>query len=196
MKVAVDHQEGKFIDSTIEQLDDWWKSATSYIYKQQRLIHCVEIDGNVFYTGFEQYLMDNVTDIKDVTIRTLTRLESIQETEQSIDEYLERFIPITQNIADQLYGDVMQEQQNSFAQFIEGLSWIVKAMEFIQALYDETNHVPQYLKVIMSPLETIINDIFENVQQNDYVSVGDLLQYELLPLLQKFQNREQLSDLS
>ncbi|GAA0377897.1 hypothetical protein [Paenibacillus motobuensis] len=196
MKVKVDQQQEQIIIATIEELDRWWKQATSDIFNQQRLIHFVEIDGNILYDNYEQYLLLNVSQIQEVNIQTLSRLESIQDTEQSIDDYLERFIPAAQDVTDQLYGEMMQQQQNLFAQFIEGLGWIVKAFEFNQTLFNEDGIAPPYLSQVMEPLEAIITQIYDNVQQEDFVSVGDLIQYELIPLLQKFQNRKQKSELS
>lgn len=196
MKVTIDQQQEQIINANIEELDHWWKQATSDIYGQQKLIHYVEIDGNVLYDNYEQYLLINVNQIQKVNIQTLSRLESIQDTEQSIDEYLERFIPATQKVADQLYGEMTQEQQSLFAQFIEGLGWIVKAFEFNQTLFNKDGTAPSYLSQVMEPLEAIITQIYDNVQQEDFVSVGDLIQYELIPVLQKFQDNKQKSELS
>lgn len=192
----IDHQQEQFIDASVESLDRWWKQATGYIFGLQRLIHCVDIDGTTLYNNYEQYLILNATKVTEVNIRTLSRIESIQDTEQSIDEYLERFIPAAQNVADQLFGEITQEQQGLFAQFIEGLGWIINALEFNLALFNQDETAPSYLTTVMEPLEANIKEIYDHVQQKDFVSVGDLIQYELIPLLQKYINEKQKSELS
>lgn len=196
MKVTIDHQQEQILDASIESLDRWWKQATGYIFGQQKLIYCVEIDGSTLFDNYEQYLILNVNKIREVNIKTLSRMESIQDTEQSIDEYLDGFIPAAQNVADQLFGEITQEQQGLFAQFIEGLGWIVNALEFNLALYNQDGTVPSYLTSVMEPLEANINEIYNHVQEEDLVSVGDLIQYELIPLLQNFNLRKQKSELS
>lgn len=196
MRVTIDQQQEQIIDATFEQVDYWWKQATSSIFQQEKLIQYVTIDGRVMYDGYEQYLVQNLVQIKEVDISTLSRMESIQETEKSISEYLERFIPAAQNITDQLFGVIGMEQQNLFARFVEGLGWIVNALEFNKTLYNQiADYEPEYLK-ILERLELVINEMCDNVERKDYVAVGDLIQYEIIPLMRDSQNKMEMSALS
>ncbi|WP_055106051.1 hypothetical protein [Paenibacillus ihumii] len=194
MKVSINQQQLQEINSSIEELDQWWKQTTSEIYQNQRFIHSVEIDGKVYYDGYELYLFQNVNRIKELDIRTISSIESIKENEQSLDEYLNRFIPEALNLANQLFGNLTSEQYSLLVQLIEGLDWILKALQFNRLLFGNVTNLPQYLAIV-EPLELFVKEIFEKVNQEDYVGVGDLVQYEIVPLLHQFQNRNKKSEL-
>ncbi|AZS17586.1 hypothetical protein [Paenibacillus lutimineralis] len=196
MKVSINQEQEQFIDNTIEKLDGWWKQATEAIYQQRQLIQYVELDGNLYYDGYEQYIIENVNRIKEINICTLSKWESIQDTERSIVEYLDRFIPAGQDASIQFFGEIKAEQHNIFAQFIDGLSWIVSALEFNRILYKEVGiSQPEYLTT-MDSLDEIISGIYENVQRDDYIAIGDIIQYEIVPLMQEIQKKMKKSELS
>ncbi|GJM70141.1 hypothetical protein HMSSN036_23570 [Paenibacillus macerans] len=192
----INQQQEQVIEGTIEELDKWWKEATSSIFQTGQFIHCVEIDGKSFYNGYEQYLLLNVNQIKGINIQTLSKTESILSTEQSLDEYLDRFIPGALGLADQLFGNLSAEQQQLLAQLVEGLDWIGKALQFAGTLYaDSGSSLPEYAD-LLEPFYAFVNELFEAINQDDYVGVADLLQYEIVPLLERFRNRSAKRDLS
>lgn len=198
MKVAVDGQQVEWIEDTLEGIEQWWKGSTSQIYQDRRLIHFVEVNGKAIYEAYELYIVQNIQEVREVNIRTLSALESIQNTEQALDEYLERFIPGASDVADQLYGGLTLENQPLFAQLLEGFHWIVKSMQFDRELYAMADHhvSPNFLTSTLSSLEKLLQEIIQAVENNDFTGVSDLLQYEVVPALQQFQNRNKMSGLS
>ncbi|KFN07838.1 Uncharacterised protein [Paenibacillus macerans] len=189
LKVMINQQQEQVIDGSIEQLDKWWKEATGSIFQTGQLIHCVDIDGKTFYTGYEQYLFLNVDQIQCVNINSLSRLESIVSTEQELDQYLSRFIPAAKSVVNQLYGGLNQENAGLLSQLVQGLEWISSAIALNVKLYmEETENLPEYLAEITS-VNQYISVMHTNIQQDDFVGVSDVLEYEIIPALENYHSQ-------
>ncbi|MCM3701043.1 hypothetical protein [Paenibacillus macerans] len=195
MKVMINQQQEQVIEGTIEELDKWWKEATGAIFQTGQLIHCVDIDGETFYAGYEQYLFLNVDQIQYVNINSLSRMEGIVSTEQELDQYLSRFIPAAKSVANQLYGGLNQENAGLLSQLVQGLEWISSAIALNVKLYmEETETLPEYLAEIAS-VNQHISVMHTNIQQDDFVGASDVLEYEIIPALENYhlQYKEKVS---
>lgn len=186
LKVMINQQQEQVIDGSIEQLDKWWKEATGSIFQTGQLIHFVEIDGKVFYDGYEQYLFLNVEQIQCVNINSLSRLESIVSTEQELDQYLCRFIPAAKGVANRLYGGLNEENVSLLSQVVQGLGWISSALDLSVKLYsEEAGNLPEYLTTV-APISQFIGTLHDNIQNDDFVGVSDVLEYEIIPALENY----------
>jgi len=186
----IDSQQEQILEPDFNALDNWWRVSTAQIYQQQRLIHSVEFDSEVLYSNYENFLVENMNRVQTVNIRTLTVRESIIDTENSLKDYLDRFIPEAFKISQHFYGDLTEEHWGRFSDFIGGLDWILKALSFETELYkiDRTNP-PGYL-LLIDNLSELVAQLGSALENMDLVTVGDLMQYELVPLLQKIQRTE------
>ncbi|MNJ50073.1 hypothetical protein D3C77_453350 [compost metagenome] len=146
----------------------------------------MSFDGEVIYDGYEAYIVNNLTHIGEINIKTMTKHESIIETKMSIIEYLERFIPAISELSDHFYGELSNKHWGEFGYFIEGLSWIVKSFEFIRILSND--EMDQVTSQALKQLEKIISELESGLDEKQYVLVGDLIQYELTPLLVKYRD--------
>lgn len=187
MRVKIDNEEEQNIAGTLESINDWWVQATSHVYKSKRLIYFVEIDGHSYYDGYELFIVKNFHIINQLRIVTKSHQESIDETVGLLKQYLAEFIPTAESTADFLYGDISSNQWSVFSQFLEGLNWIVSSLEFLKSL--SSNNYSY--KPLLDSLGEIIIDLDKYLQGQDYVEVGDLICYELIPVLRKI---KQVSD--
>lgn len=189
MIVMIDKKQEQIIEPNLDELNEWWTLTTADIFQKQRFIHCVEINGFSLYEGYEKYLVDHISDIERVNIKTISRIESVEDTEKALDEYLKRFIPGSLKVSEYLYGDLSEDLWKDFSDFIVGLEWIVKALEFDMVLFkSEGVETPEYLS-ILDNLGSFISEMDNCLQQQDYVSVGDIIQFEIVPLLEIFSSR-------
>jgi len=189
MLISIDNENEQFIEPNLDVLNLWWQKSTGEIYSKDRLIYCVEIDGDIFYRDYESFIVNNREGIKRVNIKTLTRMESLIDTESALKDYLNRFIPSALNVSDTFYGEISEECWSLFSQFIEGLNWILKSMDFARLLHQEnTINLPPY-STALQKLEKVVGELDQSLNQRDYVMVGDLIQYEIIPILEQFQGR-------
>lgn len=185
----VDGNKKTTLNPSIEELDKWWRQETAEIYSGDRLIHFVEVDGQKLYSSYEQFIVNNINTIEKIDINTISLLESIDDTEISLNNYLINFIPAVNEISDCFYGDVNEEVWQKFSEVIQGLEWIMQALQFERTLYLRMgSSAPDYLSVI-EPLEKALGELEQSMHNQDYVSVGDILQYELAQNLERFQLR-------
>ncbi|MED5018438.1 hypothetical protein P9847_14105 [Paenibacillus chibensis] len=189
MKVMIDNQREQILTPTLEALDNWWVKTTADIFQNERLIYLVEINGESMFSNYEQYIIDNIGNIQNINIRTFSRAESIEDTERSLDEYIDRFLVASLQISGNFYGDLSENHWNEFSDFITGLDWIIKALEFDRLLVQqELGSIPDYLS-ILDILESNIVDMEKNLESKDYVAVGDIIEYEMIPALRNFRMR-------
>lgn len=186
MRLTVDQQIEENISP--DELNSLWAECTKRIYNEDRLIYSVEIDGKVFFNEYESYIRDHIMEITYIHISTLSRIESINETESSLNEYLNSYIPITSSIADQMYGELSQEAWGIFAKSLQGLEWIVNSFDFLHYLYRGDRVKESELASYCDELKKTISELDKNLNENNIVTVGDILQYELLVLLKKHQS--------
>ncbi|GGH33041.1 hypothetical protein [Paenibacillus segetis] len=186
MKITIDEIKERVISTVQKEFDKIWLECTSEIYQAERLIYSVDIDGQVLYNQYEEFIHEHLQQIKHIQIKTLSKLESIQETEEQMSQYLNKFVPGMNAIADRMYGDMNAELWGELASGLEGLQWIVKSFEFLEFLYNPDVLNYSILANFYTNLKNIIKDLDANLSGDDLVAVADLIKYELVPCLEKY----------
>lgn len=185
MKVSIDKAEERILERDINVINNWWNKAASELYSAGRLIYCVEIDEQSIFDNYEQVIVNNYHNITGINIKSLSKKESIEETRISLNEYLNRFIPVTLDIADYFYSEVTEEQWAEFSKFLEGLSWIVQSIQFLNLL--TSDHDRYNLNSLK--LEGPIEELEQALEAQDYVLVADIIRYDLIPQLEQLLER-------
>ncbi|MNW51893.1 hypothetical protein D3C74_293920 [compost metagenome] len=96
------------------------------------------------------------------------------------------------SIADQMYGEMLPEVWDQLKTGLEGLQWIVSSFEFLRYLYSTDSIVVSKLLDYSNELGRIIGEIANSINRDDIVGVADLIQYELLPILEKYLSELQI----
>lgn len=109
MKITIDEQKEIISSPLREEFNKIWLEFTTEIYQAERLIYCVDIDGQVLYNQYEQYILHHIQEIENIHIHTMSRFDSINETEEQLVQYLNKFIPGMITIVDRMYGDMSNE---------------------------------------------------------------------------------------
>src|SRR5690606_37786043 len=86
------------------------------------------------------------------------------------------------------YGEPTPEDWGIFSQFIEGVHWLSHSLYFIQTISKKHKNYES----ISLFIEPVINDLGEKVQllqsavdQQDYILIGDIVQYEYPGLFER-----------
>lgn len=105
----------------------------------------------------------------------------------SMREYIQRAIPETRTLADGFYTEETNEQWATFAQLMEGLQWLFEAYRSIESVRAQVN-IPVEWTPIVGAFKSLGNQIaallpvYEN---KDRTLIGDMLNYEFLPLFEE-----------
>ncbi|MFC5700875.1 hypothetical protein ACFPVX_06255 [Cohnella faecalis] len=107
--------------------------------------------------------------------------ELIAETLETMNDYVPKLTEASEKIA-----HCIQEHDGSWADmliaFLEGVAWFATAVEGIQRLDQEV-----LANVRMDGLAPLVDQLREALEHQDFVSLCDLLQYEMKPLLQSYE---------
>jgi hypothetical protein len=184
MRILIDNKLETDIVLEQKQIKAWWGKLCSEINKADRFIYSVSTDNQPVYDLFENHIENNLNNIYELNVQTKTKQESAIETAGAISEYLERFIPAITELSDHFYGELTEENWGTFSYFIEGLSWILQSIEFLQAISnEETNTI--HTKTLQE-LSKIVEELEAGLEDEQFVLVGDLMQYELSPVLESY----------
>ncbi|NLW48781.1 MAG: hypothetical protein GXY86_15820 [Firmicutes bacterium] len=103
--------------------------------------------------------------------------EEYTQTVNSYNEYLERMHTAVGHICEDLQESNYQELGLAMPAVVEGLAWVYEAAnEFVGLGKIETG---QY-----TLLENLIKNLGEAMENQDFLLLHDLLEFELLPLLE------------
>ncbi|EJL46890.1 MULTISPECIES: hypothetical protein [Brevibacillus] len=112
----------------------------------------------------------------------MDRQQLICETLESISEYLPKLSAASAKIA----TDIQSHQSNwleTLIAYLEGVAWLTLAIEGISKLDPEI-----LASWNLGELNRLLDELKNGLEQEDFVSVCDLLQYELQPLLVSFED--------
>lgn len=161
------------IETVFEQINQLLADST------QRL-SCLEVDGVEVFEDYSQYIVSNLSDIQTIVVKVKTLKELMDDTLISIHGYLERAIPEIEKIVDDFYHGVSQDTWNRFAQFMEGLQFIIDALESVSQHQEWYYNAAQFVLVKDNLLKQIII-LQEALESQDRVRLSDALLYEIIP---------------
>jgi protein subunit release factor A len=148
------------------------------------------VDEVAVYDEYWDYLETNLANIQKIKVELQSISELMQDILQSTILYLERSLYALEKLAESFYSEVNSDTWQDLSDFLEGLQWLAQSIEMmdevsgladIVADYEQWN---RYSKAVRE-LQPIVAELEEPLQHEDYVSVGDILLYEVIPRMQE-----------
>ncbi len=99
----------------------------------------------------------------------------------TLNDYLSKLIPALKECANYYQSVQLNEGSNLLVGMIEGLNWVIGAAANLQM---------QGINV--EEINTKLNEIVKAFENEDYVLVGDLLEYEISPVMQELSDKAAL----
>jgi len=107
--------------------------------------------------------------------------ELMIETLDTAMEYMLKLIKAIDMYNGYIHENKLKEGMNLFSYIVEGLEWLTNALMFTGPIQNNSINIEK----LRETFPKLLNK-FEN---ENYMSVSDILQYEIKPLLQKWSNR-------
>ncbi|HWR45772.1 hypothetical protein [Sporomusa sp.] len=139
-----------------------------------------EIDGVELYSDYDQYIIEHIENIKIIVINVKTLKELMDDTLNSIQEYIIRAIPEIDKMVDEFYQGVSQNTWDKFSQLLEGLQFIINSLNTIGDNQDWYYNASQFELVKQNLLRQIIM-LQQAMESQDRVKLSDALLYEIIP---------------
>lgn len=160
------------------------------LFASNEIVQEVIIDGESFKEGYESYLRAHINHIASVRLLTVNGDLWIADLIAELQDYLPRVIKAADSISDCFYGVLSQEHWKSFSMLMEGIMWVYQSVLTIQSHLNKS--LDAAMTVLMASLtgfknelEQLLPQIEESIEQSEYTNVGDLIKYELRPILQR-----------
>lgn len=176
---------------SIEKIFDYIKQA---IDETEYNFSYMLVDGEEINDEFELYLEDNIKFIEEVKVVMLTTKEMIMDNLITIDDYVERAIPIINNLANKFYKEADADDWNQISELFEGIGFIFHTLQSIDTMENLNELVPNYeawneYVSETKALDDVIKELNSAIQNGDTVLIGDMLSYEVVPVFEKMKEK-------
>ena len=193
MILKIENQTFEY-DNTMEALVDMLAKIESTIEESSKLLSHMVVDHVEVYEDFYSYFQDNIKGIGGVEVVTLTYKELVDDILSSTVDYLNRVIPLTEELSNKFYRESIGEDWNNLKDLLEGISWLISTFSSIDgdgrlslviASYENWN---EYSGEVYG-LQDTLGDFEEAMSNQDNVAIADLLQYEIHPKFETMRER-------
>lgn len=179
---------------SLVELNEIWMKITKDIYKSGRLIHYVDIDGKSYYSNFEEILINKFEEVREVDITTITKEKSFEITITEMVEYISRIQSEYPKYIACFYSEFNEQAKENLSIIVESINWLVHSILFLEELINEVtveSETKNNLVEVKDQLSLFVEEFSNQIELGNYVAVGDLLEYELLPMLDSFKQKQQ-----
>ncbi len=188
------------LDKTLEYENNMkaYDKLSSYIddlvNKSNLIFSHLIIDGVEIYQDYYDYFLDNIKNIEEVIVITKTIKEMYREIILSTVDYIERALPQVEILSNEFYKTSSKDSWAKLTDLIDGIKWIMDTFIMIDnnnQLKDLVNSYEEwnlYARDIYS-LRELLAEFEEVLANSDYVSIADILSYELIPLFKEMKDK-------
>lgn len=187
MKIYIENQTLEY-ENKKEEVDKILNEIDNIIGQSSKVISYMIIDDLEVYEDYYKYLLNNIRTIKKIEVVSNTYQELVNEILISTWKYIERIPAKIEELANHFYRNPQKQDWTDLNDFLGGISWIMSTFSTIDQdirlkdivfSYETWN---LYAQEIFT-LNEILPDFEEALSSSDYVSIADLLSYEILPTL-------------
>lgn len=158
--------------------------------KASETVEYMIIDNVQIYEDFYNYFSDKINEIEKVEIVTITYKQLVNDVLGSTLNYLEKGLPIIKGLGNGFYNTPTKESWQDLNDLLGGISWIMNTFSLI----DQNSKIKDivlnyenwnlYAKEVFLLKEILID--FESALSNeDMITVGDILLYEISPIFSR-----------
>lgn len=143
----------------------------------------IVVDGVEVFDDPEQFLARNIDEIDSIEIIAIEAKEFINGLLLSAEEYTIRAVPQITALADKFYNHPAKKNWTDLSELFEGIQWLSTMIETI----DRSIVRPANWDNVISSASELRDELenFEEALENtDTVLIGDMLQYEVLPVFE------------
>lgn len=112
----------------------------------------------------------------------MSEIELKKEVIDSAVEYINRVVVGIEGIIEDFQSGREDKATNSMVQLVEGIQWLLQAIEGTKDVQGENS-------IDNSGINHIFSQLVEALGNTDYVLLGDLLEYEITPVMKEWKEK-------
>lgn len=163
--------------SHITILIDNFSSSSNMIFSH------LKVDGIEIHENHEAYIKENIKNIKAIEAVFISIEEFVRELLVNAHEYLNNALPEMTLLSEEFYQGTNATTWNKLSQIVEGIQWLVQMIETINSSSEKQTESLNLTNEAANLIE-ILSTLEGAIKQTDVVLLGDMINYELKPLLE------------
>lgn len=128
---------------------------------------------------------------KEIELKVKIMEDFIRANLQNAVDYLQRAIPEVRALSDSFYRGASKETWQKFEQLLEGLQWLAEVCSGVREKQNLPNS-DHYREIVIKMGEKL-GELGEALEKPDQVLIGDLIVYEILPVLEELDIQAKMS---
>lgn len=172
-----------------EQIDVVINEINNYLKQNGLKLAHLLVDNISVYDDFYNYLLTHLSGIDTIEAVMFNPREIIDNTLIMTNDYVKSSGPLIIKLAESFYQQPDEQAWTSLDDLLEGLQWIIEALKKIDNFNDLDTIINDYK--IWNEYVQNVSEFYEVVPRleqalvdRDYVLVGDLLLYEVVPVFE------------
>lgn len=168
-------------------IDGLFQEIDSILEKSDYYFSHLVIDDLEIYEDYNGYFVDNIRNIREVKVVSSKLKELAENIMITTIDYFNRAISEINILSNEFYKTPTEQSWDKFSDLLEGVAWIIDSfvsidtnerLQDIVSSYEQWNY---YAKDVYS-LQELIEELEEMLENQDLISIADILSYELTPL--------------
>ncbi|RXT04472.1 hypothetical protein [Ammoniphilus sp. CFH 90114] len=180
--------ESFIIPNEVKGLEQLFKEIGQLTRDSNLSLSSMIIDGIEVFEDYNGYIHERIESIQIIEVVLQTIEEMGNQILKSTADYLERAIPELNGLSDEFYQGPNNQTWGKFEQFLEGLQWISDTFSLMKGNQKLNDNLEQILTINQKVLNELAK-LEEAVSSSDFTLVGDILTYEIVPLLEQLLNK-------
>ncbi|NLY89965.1 MAG: hypothetical protein GX085_10205 [Firmicutes bacterium] len=169
----------------VAALEEIFAKINQFLEESGLVLSHLRVDDTEVYTDYYNYLKERIDQINLVEVEVRTVAGILQDALLTAEEYLEQALPEIETLAAEFYQGPSRESWERFQQLLDGVDWLNQLVTVIDQNTTKPERWQDYLAVA-DRLRDELQNLQEALENRDYVMIGDLLNYEIIPCFQEF----------
>lgn len=170
---SIQFDENPTAEQIIEQINLWLNDT---YYFSHLVADSVDI-----YEDPEQYLDGDLKNINKLEVIARTAGEFTNDILLSAAAYLTGANQELEKLSESFYKNPSNETWQNFGDMLEGMQWLNQIVLSIDQMKEKPQNWDEFLK-LAATLEVELKNMEEAVENQDFILIGDIIQYEIMPL--------------
>ncbi|WP_213528180.1 hypothetical protein [Paenibacillus cisolokensis] len=188
MLIRIDHTEENYAFTSDEHFQTVWESIKNKLNEQNRYIAQVSFNGEVQSADFEAMMLSRYKEIREIEIISVSEAQLIDDTLKDVQSFSGKIVNACDSIGSLFYGDISAEQWNMASSLLEAVEWVIQSLSgaanLLSKYPEETDYVA-FVEDAVRSLKHNLADLGKALESEDYLSVGDIMKYELADTFKK-----------
>lgn len=181
------------MNNDVTKIKEILKIINGILIKRNLEFGYLIIDDQPIYDDFINYFSEHIAEIEEVEVVAVATIKLVKDTISSTEQYLAGAIPQVNALAEEFYQQPGEKTWMKLIDLFEGIQWIIETVVKIDGVRDLNSMVTDYgiwneYVQAVSELTKVIQELEAAMISKDNVLIGDLLLYEIIPVLGKMED--------